>query len=118
MRACYRTAHDSRRDLELINLCFCFAARALRHHPTRGAERYLEGKFGDEYRRYKTKIPRYWWRFSRSGYTTTTSGSCAREIMKVQLRQSYCSSLMSLDSMVLMLVGVTRATVDLICQPF
>jgi protein-S-isoprenylcysteine O-methyltransferase Ste14 len=26
-------------------------------------ERYLERKFGDEYRRYKTKIPRYWWRF-------------------------------------------------------
>ena len=26
-------------------------------------ERYLEGKFGNEYRRYKTKIPRYWWRF-------------------------------------------------------
>jgi protein-S-isoprenylcysteine O-methyltransferase Ste14 len=26
-------------------------------------ERYLEGKFGDEYRRYKTKVPRYWWRF-------------------------------------------------------
>jgi protein-S-isoprenylcysteine O-methyltransferase Ste14 len=26
-------------------------------------ERYLEGKFGDEYRRYKTNVPRYWWRF-------------------------------------------------------
>jgi protein-S-isoprenylcysteine O-methyltransferase Ste14 len=26
-------------------------------------ERYLECKFGDEYRRYKTKVPRYWWRF-------------------------------------------------------
>jgi protein-S-isoprenylcysteine O-methyltransferase Ste14 len=26
-------------------------------------ERYLERKFGDEYRRYKTKVPRYWWRF-------------------------------------------------------
>jgi protein-S-isoprenylcysteine O-methyltransferase Ste14 len=26
-------------------------------------ERYLESKFGDEYRRYKTKVPRYWWRF-------------------------------------------------------
>jgi len=26
-------------------------------------ERYLERKFGNEYRRYKTKIPRYWWRF-------------------------------------------------------
>ena len=26
-------------------------------------ERYQERKFGDEYRRYKTKIPRYWWRF-------------------------------------------------------
>ena len=25
-------------------------------------ERYLERKFGDEYRRYKTKVPRYWWR--------------------------------------------------------
>jgi protein-S-isoprenylcysteine O-methyltransferase Ste14 len=25
--------------------------------------RYLERKFGNEYRRYKTKIPRYWWRF-------------------------------------------------------
>lgn len=25
-------------------------------------ERYLERKFGDEYRRYKTKAPRYWWR--------------------------------------------------------
>lgn len=23
-------------------------------------ERYLEGKFGDEYRRYKTQVPRYW----------------------------------------------------------
>jgi len=23
----------------------------------------LERKFGDEYRRYKTKVPRYWWRF-------------------------------------------------------
>ena len=23
-------------------------------------ERYLERKFGDEYRRYKTKVPRYW----------------------------------------------------------
>jgi len=26
-------------------------------------ERYLERKFGDEYWRYKTKVPRYWWRF-------------------------------------------------------
>jgi protein-S-isoprenylcysteine O-methyltransferase Ste14 len=26
-------------------------------------ERYLERKFGDEYRRYETKGPRYWWRF-------------------------------------------------------
>jgi protein-S-isoprenylcysteine O-methyltransferase Ste14 len=26
-------------------------------------ERYLERKFGDEYRRYKAKAPRYWWRF-------------------------------------------------------
>jgi protein-S-isoprenylcysteine O-methyltransferase Ste14 len=26
-------------------------------------ERYLERKFGDEYLRYKKKIPRYWWRF-------------------------------------------------------
>jgi len=26
-------------------------------------ERYLESKFGDEYRSYKTKVPRYWWRF-------------------------------------------------------
>jgi len=26
-------------------------------------ERYLESKFGDEYRRYKTKVPRYCWRF-------------------------------------------------------
>jgi protein-S-isoprenylcysteine O-methyltransferase Ste14 len=26
-------------------------------------ERYLERKFGDEYRRYKTDVPRYWWRF-------------------------------------------------------
>ena len=26
-------------------------------------ERYLERKFGDEYRRYMTKVPRYWWRF-------------------------------------------------------
>jgi protein-S-isoprenylcysteine O-methyltransferase Ste14 len=26
-------------------------------------ERYLERKFGDEYRRYKTKVPRYGWRF-------------------------------------------------------
>jgi protein-S-isoprenylcysteine O-methyltransferase Ste14 len=25
-------------------------------------ERYLERKFGDEYRRYKTTVPRYWWR--------------------------------------------------------
>ena len=26
-------------------------------------ERYLERKFGDDYRRYKTKVPRYFWRF-------------------------------------------------------
>jgi protein-S-isoprenylcysteine O-methyltransferase Ste14 len=26
-------------------------------------ERYLERKFGDEYQRYKKKVPRYWWRF-------------------------------------------------------
>ena len=26
-------------------------------------ERYLERKFGDEYPRYKMKVPRYWWRF-------------------------------------------------------
>jgi protein-S-isoprenylcysteine O-methyltransferase Ste14 len=26
-------------------------------------EHYLERKFGDEYRRYKTNVPRYWWRF-------------------------------------------------------
>jgi protein-S-isoprenylcysteine O-methyltransferase Ste14 len=26
-------------------------------------ERYLECKFGDEYRHYKAKVPRYWWRF-------------------------------------------------------
>lgn len=26
-------------------------------------ERYLERKFGDKYRRYKTKVPRYWRRF-------------------------------------------------------
>ncbi len=26
-------------------------------------ERYLERKFGDAYRRYKSKVPRYWWRF-------------------------------------------------------
>jgi protein-S-isoprenylcysteine O-methyltransferase Ste14 len=25
-------------------------------------ERYLERKFGDEYRGYKMKVPRYWWR--------------------------------------------------------
>ena len=25
-------------------------------------ERYLERKFGDQYRRYKTTVPRYWWR--------------------------------------------------------
>jgi protein-S-isoprenylcysteine O-methyltransferase Ste14 len=25
-------------------------------------ERYLERKFGAEYRRYQTKVPRYWWR--------------------------------------------------------
>ena len=25
-------------------------------------ERYLERKFGDDYRRYKTNVPRYWWR--------------------------------------------------------
>jgi protein-S-isoprenylcysteine O-methyltransferase Ste14 len=28
-------------------------------------DRYLERKFGDEYRRYKTKVPRYWWRFKK-----------------------------------------------------
>ena len=26
-------------------------------------EHYLERKFGDEYQHYKTKVPRYWWRF-------------------------------------------------------
>ncbi|MBV8141367.1 MAG: isoprenylcysteine carboxylmethyltransferase family protein [Verrucomicrobia bacterium] len=26
-------------------------------------ERYLERKFGDEYLRYRKKVPRYWWRF-------------------------------------------------------
>jgi protein-S-isoprenylcysteine O-methyltransferase Ste14 len=26
-------------------------------------ERYLERKFGEEYRSYKTKVPRYFWRF-------------------------------------------------------
>jgi protein-S-isoprenylcysteine O-methyltransferase Ste14 len=26
-------------------------------------EQYLERKFGDEYRHYKTRVPRYWWRF-------------------------------------------------------
>ena len=26
-------------------------------------EPYLEHKFGGEYRRNKTKVPRYWWRF-------------------------------------------------------
>jgi protein-S-isoprenylcysteine O-methyltransferase Ste14 len=26
-------------------------------------EHYLERKFGDEYRHYKAKVPRYWWRF-------------------------------------------------------
>jgi protein-S-isoprenylcysteine O-methyltransferase Ste14 len=26
-------------------------------------ERYLERKFRDEYRRYQTEVPRYWWRF-------------------------------------------------------
>ena len=26
-------------------------------------EPHLEHKFGGEYRRYKTKVPRYWWRF-------------------------------------------------------
>jgi protein-S-isoprenylcysteine O-methyltransferase Ste14 len=26
-------------------------------------ERYLERKFGDEYRHYKAKVPRYWWPF-------------------------------------------------------
>jgi protein-S-isoprenylcysteine O-methyltransferase Ste14 len=26
-------------------------------------ERHLERKFGDEYRRYKTSVPRYWRRF-------------------------------------------------------
>jgi len=26
-------------------------------------ERHLERRFGEEYRRYKTSVPRYWWRF-------------------------------------------------------
>jgi protein-S-isoprenylcysteine O-methyltransferase Ste14 len=26
-------------------------------------EPHLEHKFGGEYRRYKTKVARYWWRF-------------------------------------------------------
>ena len=31
-------------------------------------ERYLERKLGDEYRRYKMKVPRYWWRFETGSH--------------------------------------------------
>jgi hypothetical protein len=51
----------------------------------------------------------------RSGDTTTTSGSRACEVMKAQLRQSYCISSMSLDSMVLMLaVSVSPGASNLV----
>ena len=61
-------------SLTLLGIAICFAldwvilllalSLPLMHYGViLREERYLERKFGDEYRRYKGKVPRYWWRF-------------------------------------------------------
>jgi hypothetical protein len=45
-------------------------------------EPHLEHKFGGEYRRYKTKVPRYLVAILKSGYTTTTNGSYEQLLLR------------------------------------
>jgi protein-S-isoprenylcysteine O-methyltransferase Ste14 len=48
--------------LDWVPLLLVFSLPLVHYGIILREERYLERKFGDEYRRYKTKVPRYFWR--------------------------------------------------------
>ena len=49
--------------LDWALLCFLASLPVLHYGVVLREERYLERKFGDQYRRYKESVPRYGWRF-------------------------------------------------------
>jgi protein-S-isoprenylcysteine O-methyltransferase Ste14 len=49
--------------LDWVPLLLVLSLPLVHYGIIRREERYLERKFGDEYRRYKKKVPRYCWRF-------------------------------------------------------
>ena len=49
--------------LDWVPLLLVLSLPLVHYGIIRREERYLARKFGDEYRRYKKKVPRYCWRF-------------------------------------------------------